>query len=49
VTSATAAGKRWLATHVRTVGGKTVLDVGDKRRALPRADLSQLIPDVTSS
>ena len=49
VTSATAAGKDWLATHARTVDGKTVLDVGGKPRTLPHADLSQLIQDATSS
>ena len=43
VTSATAAGKEWLATHVRIVDGTTVLDVGGKQRALPNADLSPLI------
>ena len=32
----------WLATHVRTAGGKTVLDVGGKKRTLPRADLPEL-------
>jgi Ca2+-binding RTX toxin-like protein len=39
VTSATAAGKDWLAKHSHIVDGKTVLDVGGKKRALPRADL----------
>jgi Ca2+-binding RTX toxin-like protein len=43
VTSATAAEKQWLATHVRIVNGKTVIKVGGKERTLPRADLSQLI------
>jgi Ca2+-binding RTX toxin-like protein len=43
VTSATAAGKDWLARHARIVGGKTVLEVGGKERTLPRADLSKLI------
>lgn len=43
VTSATAAGRGWLATNARIVGGKTVLNVGGKARTLPRADLSQLI------
>ena len=42
VTSATFAGKDWLAAHVRTLDGKTVLDVGGKVRTLPRADLGQL-------
>lgn len=50
VTSATAAGKDWLATHARIVEGKTVLDVGGgKARTLPQADLSQVIQDATSS
>ena len=43
VTSATAADEEWLATHARIVDGKTVLDVGGKKRTLPRADLSQLV------
>jgi hypothetical protein len=47
VTSATKAGKQWLATHVHVVNGKTVLDVGGKQRTLPRADLSQLTQAVT--
>ena len=34
MTSATAAGKEWLATHARIVDGKTVLDVGGKQRTL---------------
>ncbi len=42
VTSATFAGKDWLAAHVRTLDGKTVLDVGGKVRTLPRVDPSQL-------
>jgi Ca2+-binding RTX toxin-like protein len=42
VTSAAVAGKDWLAAHVRTLDGKTVLDVGGKVRTLPRADLGQL-------
>src|SRR6266508_3601349 len=40
--TATFAGKDWLAAHVRTLDGKTVLDVGGKVRTLPRVDLSQL-------
>jgi Ca2+-binding RTX toxin-like protein len=43
VSSATVAGTDWLAQHVRIVDGKTVLDVGGKKRTLPRADLSRLI------
>ena len=42
VSSATARGKHWLATHARTVHGKTVLDVGGKKRTLPRARLAKL-------
>jgi Ca2+-binding RTX toxin-like protein len=42
VTSATAVGNDWLASHSRTVNGKTVLDVGGKERTLPRAGLAQL-------
>jgi Ca2+-binding RTX toxin-like protein len=49
VSSASRAGKDWLKSHVRIVGGKTVLEVGGKERTLPRADLSQLIQDVTRS
>jgi Ca2+-binding RTX toxin-like protein len=49
VTSATAAGKHGLATHGRTVKGKTVLDVGDEQVTLPRADLADLVKDVPSS
>ena len=49
VSSATRAGKDWLATHARTVGGKTVLDVGGKQRTLPRADLGRLARGVPSS
>jgi Ca2+-binding RTX toxin-like protein len=44
-TSATVAGKNWLATHARIVNGTTVLDVGGKEWPLPRADLSRLIRD----
>ena len=43
VTSATTVGKEWLTTHGSTVGGKTVLEIGGKKRKLPRADLSKLI------
>ena len=48
VTSAAAAGNDWLTTHARTVGRKTVLDVGGKQRTLPRADLVELARGVTS-
>jgi len=46
VTSATVADKSWLSEHARVVGGKTELDVGGKKRTLPRADLSPLMRDV---
>jgi Ca2+-binding RTX toxin-like protein len=49
VTSATAAGTKWLASHTRTVNGKAVLDVGGKEQTLPRARLAQLARAVTSS
>ena len=49
VTSATVVGKDWLTTHARTVKGKTVLDVGGKKRTLPRADLAELARGVTAS
>jgi Ca2+-binding RTX toxin-like protein len=42
VTSATTAGNNWLTSHARTIKGRTVLDVGGKRRTLPHADLAQL-------
>ena len=43
VTSASAAGSKWLATHASVVNGRTVLDVGGERRTLPRAELSHLL------
>ena len=46
VSSATVADKAWLGAHARVVGGKTELEVGGKKRTLPRADLSRLIRDV---
>jgi Ca2+-binding RTX toxin-like protein len=49
VTSATAAGMDWLATHARTVNGNTVLDVGGKQRTLPRADLDRLARGIPPS
>jgi hypothetical protein len=49
VTSATVAGDDWLAKHARIVDGKTVLDVGGKKRTLPRADLSGLIRHAASA
>ena len=49
VTSATTAGDDWLTTHARTVNGKTVLDVGGKKRTLPHAGPAQLARNVRSS
>ena len=49
MTAATAAAKERLRAHGRSVGGKTVLDVGGKQRTLPRADLGQLIQHASSS
>ena len=48
VTSATRAGKGWLATHVHIVNGKTVIEAGSTKHVLPRADLSQLVRDAAS-
>jgi Ca2+-binding RTX toxin-like protein len=45
VTSASVADKNWLKKNVHVVGGKTVIEVNGKSRALPHADLSHLIPD----
>jgi hypothetical protein len=42
VTSATFAGKDWLLAHVRTLDGKTLIDVGTGVRTLPLVDLGQL-------
>ena len=41
VRSATTVGNDWLATHARTVKGKTVLRVGGQTRTLPHAHLTQ--------
>jgi hypothetical protein len=41
VRSATTVGNHWLATHARTVKGKTVLKVGGQKRTLPHAHLTQ--------
>jgi Ca2+-binding RTX toxin-like protein len=49
VTSATTVGGDWLASHTRSVGGKTVLEVGGKERTLPRADMSQLLQQAPAS
>jgi Ca2+-binding RTX toxin-like protein len=42
VTSATAVGNDWLAGHVRTIKGKTVVKLGGKQRTLPHAKLARL-------
>ncbi len=49
VTSASTIGNQWLMTHARTVNGKTVLDIGGKKRTLPHADLARLAHSMTSS
>jgi Ca2+-binding RTX toxin-like protein len=49
VSSATSVGEDWLATHARTVKGKTVLEVGGKNVRLPRAGLSELVRGATSA
>jgi Ca2+-binding RTX toxin-like protein len=43
VSAAATIGTEWLDGHARTVDGKTVLDVGGKKHALPRADLQKLV------
>ena len=48
VTKATRAEKSWLVAHVHIVKGKTVIDVGGKKRTLPRADLTQLVRGTAS-
>jgi Ca2+-binding RTX toxin-like protein len=40
--SATVTGEKWLATHARTIKGKTMLTIDGKKRTLPRADLGGL-------
>jgi Ca2+-binding RTX toxin-like protein len=45
--SATVTGERWLATHARTVKGKTVLTIDGKMRTLPRAALVQIVRGVS--
>jgi Ca2+-binding RTX toxin-like protein len=49
VASATVAEEDWLATHARTVRGRTVLDLGDEQVTLPRADLADLVEDAPAS
>jgi hypothetical protein len=46
VRSASVVGKEWLATHARTINGKTVLQVDGKQRTLPHAGLARLARDV---
>jgi len=48
VRSATSAGQEWLASHARTVEGKTVLDVGGRARTLPRVDLPEIMSEAAS-
>jgi hypothetical protein len=48
VLKATRAEGSWLVANVHIVRGKTVIDVGGKKRTLPRADLSQLVRDTAS-
>jgi Ca2+-binding RTX toxin-like protein len=45
VTSATVGDKDWVKKHVHKADGKTVVDHKGKARALPHADLNQLVPD----
>jgi Ca2+-binding RTX toxin-like protein len=42
VKSASVAGTAWLATHARTVNGRTVLRVGGEDHVLPRTTLTRL-------
>ena len=49
VSSATTVGEDWLATHARTVKGKTVLEIDGENVRLPRAELSKLVQDATSA
>jgi Ca2+-binding RTX toxin-like protein len=49
VTSATTVGTEWLEQHADVVDGKTVLDVGGKKRTLPHTDLSQLMRGAASA
>jgi Ca2+-binding RTX toxin-like protein len=49
VASATAVDADWLTANARTVDGKTVLDVGDEARTLPRADLVELVGDAPAT
>jgi Ca2+-binding RTX toxin-like protein len=49
VTSATPAGREWIAKHVRIAGGKTVILVGGKERTLPQADLAPVVRAATAA
>jgi hypothetical protein len=42
IRSATPVSRRWLATHARVAGGKTVLRLHGRDRVLPRASLPKL-------
>ena len=48
VSPARSSGQEWLASHARTVEGKTVLDVGGRAQTLPRADLPEIISEAAS-
>jgi Ca2+-binding RTX toxin-like protein len=43
ITSAKTVGKGWLKAHAHVDHGKTVLEVGGKKRTLPHADLDSLL------
>jgi Ca2+-binding RTX toxin-like protein len=45
VRSAKHADKEWIAEHVKIVDGKTELDIGGKKKQLPKLDLSKLVED----
>ncbi len=49
VAAADTVGTDWLESHVRTVGGETVLEVGGEKHTLPRADLAQLLRGAAAS
>jgi Ca2+-binding RTX toxin-like protein len=49
VTSATSAGREWIAKHVRIAGGRTVILVGGKERTLPKADLAPVVRAATAA
>jgi Ca2+-binding RTX toxin-like protein len=45
VTSATRADDRWVATHVKVAGGKTVVAIGGKQQQLAVTDLTAVVTD----